>query len=294
MAVESVELSATQTIAAAKLAKIKTTFEEQGYCILKGALPGDVVEGFKRAMMRLSDECLAQSLAEGKIKNLHTDKPFETRFIHVAQECQEAAPPTFRNPLHQPEVFPFLLSPVLLDIAEAFLGGEIRIYPNYMCRPKLPGDERTLIWWHQDAQYTASHKLGNVEELRTVNLWSPLLPAHREHGCMQFAPGTHKLGLVPYHQKGIHLEIDNDVLKPYIDKAVDVELEPGDVVLFHNMLFHQGLPNVSDRIRWSVDWRFQDATQPTLRPFEGHMARSRKNPKLQVRDTAHWAELKFR
>src|SRR3954462_12334349 len=104
---------------------------------------------------------------------------------------------------------------------------------------------------------------------------------------MQFAPKTHKLGLVPYHVKGIHLEIDNAALQPYLDKAIDIELEPGDVVIFHNMLFHQGLPNVSKTIRWSVDWRFQDATQPTLRPFNGHVARSRKNPESQVLDAAH-------
>jgi phytanoyl-CoA hydroxylase len=292
MSSTSVEMGTA--VSAEKLAKIKATFEEQGYCILKGVLPGEVVDGMIRAMMRLTDERLATFKAEGKVTDLHEDKPFATRLIHVAKECLEAAPAAFREPLHLPEVFPFLLNSSLLDIAEMFLGGEVRIYPNYMCRPKMPGDERTLIWWHQDAQYTANHKQqGNVEDLRTVNLWSPLLPARREHGCMQFAPKTHKLGLVPYHQKGIHLEIDNDALKPYLDQAVDIEVDPGDVVIFHNMLFHQGMPNLSDRIRWSVDWRFQDATQPTMRPLNGHVVRSRSNPAAAVRDAAHWAELKF-
>ncbi|MBI4550847.1 MAG: hypothetical protein HY710_01120 [Candidatus Latescibacteria bacterium] len=59
------------------------------------------------------------------------------------------------------------------------------------------------------------------------------------------------------------------------------------------MLFHQGLPNRSKTVRWSMDWRYQDATQPTLRKEHGHLARSRQRPEQEVKSADEWARLAF-
>jgi phytanoyl-CoA hydroxylase len=284
-------------IEAEALQRIRRSFADEGFVILKGIIPPDAVAGARETLMRLSEERLARFLAERRITDMRSELPFETRLISVAKECAEAVPNFFREELHAPGMFPFLLERRLIDIARSFLGEEIRIYPNYMARPKLPDDERMLICWHQDAAYTDAFKMkGEVVSnlLRTVNLWSPLVPARRANGCMQFIPGSNKLGLVPYHSyHDIHLKIDDSALAPLLHHAVDIELDPGDVVLFDNLIFHQGLPNTSDTIRWSVDWRFQDATQPTLRPQNGHLVSSRRDPSAVVRDEWDWARRVF-
>ncbi|MEW6754992.1 MAG: hypothetical protein AB1505_29010 [Candidatus Latescibacterota bacterium] len=46
-------------------------------------------------------------------------------------------------------------------------------------------------------------------------------------------------------------------------------------------------------MRWSADWRYQDATQPTLREQKGHLARSRQHPERTVRSAEEWARLAF-
>ena len=183
----------------------------------------------------------------------------------------------------------------MLDVAEAILGPEVRFYPNYTARPKLPRHEASLVLWHQDAGYTAADRtstrsLGGLTaaDLSMVNVWSPLVPARAENGCMQFIPGTHKLGVVDHVQREHYLEIIEDQIKPRLAEAVDVVCGPGDVVLFSNLLFHCGRPNVTDTVRWSLDWRYQDATQPTLRPQQGHLARSRAHPERVVRDAGQW------
>jgi ectoine hydroxylase-related dioxygenase (phytanoyl-CoA dioxygenase family) len=130
--------------------------------------------------------------------------------------------------------------------------------------------------------------------LRMVNVWTPLVPARVENGCMQFIPGTHKLGAVPHEQREHYLEIKREHLEPRLSQAVSIEMDPGDIVLFHNMLFHQGLPNRSKTIRWSLDWRYQDATQPTLRKENGHIARSQKHPERAVKSAEEWGGLTFR
>jgi ectoine hydroxylase-related dioxygenase (phytanoyl-CoA dioxygenase family) len=112
---------------------------------------------------------------------------------------------------------------------------------------------------------------------------------------MQFIPRTHKLGVVPHERKNkFYLEIAEDHLQRYLNQAIDIPLEPGDVVLFSNLLFHRGLPNSSNSIRWSCDGRYQDSRQPTLRSEVGHIARSRTNSESSVRDADHWSRLSFR
>ena len=110
---------------------------------------------------------------------------------------------------------------------------------------------------------------------------------------MQFVPGTHKLGIVPHVRCQYYLEIVDKEFTRFFDKAVSIELDPGDIVLFSNLLFHQGLPNRSKMIRWSLDWRYQDATQPTLRREKGHVARSRKCPASAVKNVEEWVSLVF-
>ena len=210
-------------------------------------------------------------------------------------------PSHLRSELHWPGMFALFFDRQLLDIVENLLGAEIRLYPNYTVRPKLPDHSATQVLWHQDAGYTASGKHGDdpnadsmtVDQLRMINVWSPLVPARPENGCMQFIPKSHLLGVVSHATKEYYLEIVEHELQPRLNDAVDIAVDPGDVVMFSNMLFRMGRPNRSHIVRWSCDWRYQDATQSTMRSNRGHIARSRSNPSAAVRDPEHWASLSF-
>ncbi len=270
--------------------ELKETFDRQGYILLRGFLEPGVVRQAREAMNTLVDREAAKLTAAGKCRDPLPDAPFETRFMQLYADCPEAAPNMFRPELHLPGLFPLFFHPRLLDTVELFLGPEIRLYPNYTARPKLPDNVRTLVLWHQDGGYTEGHS----ETLRMVNVWTPLVPANVQNGCMEFVPGTHKLGKVPHVPKEYYLEIAEEYLAPRRQEAIAVEADPGDVVLFHNLLFHRGLPNHSQQIRWSLDWRYQDATQPTLREQEGHLARSRNHPEQTVQSAEEWANRTFR
>ena len=138
--------------------------------------------------------------------------------------------------MHLAGLFDLFFNPGLLDVVEVLLGPEIRLYPNYTARPKFPEWKGTEVLWHQDGGYTerGSGSKEGVELQRMVNVWSPLVPARVENGCMQFVPGTHKLGSVPHESREYYLEIARESLDPYVEAAIDVELDPGDVVLFQN------------------------------------------------------------
>jgi ectoine hydroxylase-related dioxygenase (phytanoyl-CoA dioxygenase family) len=270
-------------------ADARQSFDTQGYVVLRDFVEADVLAQVRGALQTLVDRQAERLLAEGKIQDPLAAAPFETRLAQLYATFLEEAPKQFRPELHLPGLFPLFFHPRLLDIVETVLGPEIRLYPNYTARPKLPDHAGTLVLWHQDGGYTGDQ----ADTLRMVNVWTPLVPATTENGCMEFIPGTHRLGIVPHESRKHYLEIAEDYLAPRRQEAVAIELDPGDIVLFHNLLFHRGLPNRSQTIRWSLDWRYQDATQPTLRKEHGQIARSRSHPETAVSSTEAWASLSF-
>lgn len=269
--------------------QIRQHFETQGYIILRDFLEPELLGPARAEMDKLVDRQAEKLLAAGTIDDPLANEPFETRLYQLYERCLDQAPKQFRRELHLPGLFPLFFHPRLLDVVEIFLGGEIRLYPNYTVRPKLPDWDGTRVLWHQDGGYTQ----GQVDTLRMINVWSPLVPACTANGCMEFIPGTHTLGAVPHEKRAHYLEIAREHLEPRLSQAVAIELDPGDVVLFHNLLFHQGLPNRTKAVRWSLDWRYQDAAQSTLRPHHGHTARSRIAPATAVRSPEQWANLRF-
>ena len=275
---------------------LRRQFDDQGYVKLVGFLDTDVVAQARAAMADLVEARAQELVAAGTIASAMREEPFETRFFRLYESHLDDAPKSFRRELHLPGLFDLFFNPGLLDVVEALLGPEIRLYPNYTARPKLPEWKGTEVLWHQDGGYTEQIEgaKGSVELQRMVNVWTPLVPARAENGCMQFVPGTHKLGSVPHESREYYLEIARETLDSHVQDAVDVELDPGDVVLFQNLLFHRGQPNHSREIRWSFDWRYQDLRQPTLRKEEGHVARSRSRPESAVTSAAEWASLTFR
>lgn len=273
---------------------LQEQFDEQGYVILKSVFSPAVLDAVRKEMAYLVDRVADQRVTEGKIPHRFEGEPFETRLFKLFENQIDDAPTSFRRELHLSGLFDLFFHSHVLDLVEQFLGSEIRLYPNYTARPKLPEWKGTEVLWHQDGGYTAtSSGSSGVRDLRMVNVWAPLVPAREHNGCMQFAPGTHRLGVVPHEKRQYYLEISADQLNRHAQKPVSIELDPGDVVLFHNLLFHCGLPNHSRTIRWSCDWRYQDANQPTMREQKGHLARSRKHPDQVVKTATDWASRVF-
>jgi hypothetical protein len=275
-------------------AAFRHQFEKEGFVILRRFLEPAVVESVKGAAAALVDELAAGLVASGAIPETFRAEPFETRIARLFERNMDGAPKQFRENLHLSGMFPLFFHRGLLDLVEGMLGPEIRLYPNYTVRPKLPEWKGTEVLWHQDGAYTKDWTTdAPVATMSMVNVWTPLVPARVENGCMEFIPGTHRLGVVRHEDRTYYLEIAEEELAPRRAQTVPIELDPGDIVVFHNLLFHCGLPNHARTVRWSVDWRYQDARQPTHRPKQGHLARSAAHPDLVVHSAEEWARLTF-
>lgn len=274
---------------------LQEQFDEQGYVILKGVFAPTILDGVKKELELLVDIEADNLIASGRVTDRFASASFETRLFRLYENNLDIAPTSFRRELHLSGMYDLFFHSRVLDLVSQFLGTEVRLYPNYTVRPKLPEWEGTEVLWHQDGGYTAGlADARGVRDMKMVNVWAPLVPATTHNGCMEFVPGTHKLGVVPHEKRQYYLEIAPDKFSQYASQGtVAIEMDPGDVVLFHNLLFHRGLPNLSEKIRWSCDWRYQDANQPTLRKEKGHLARSRKTPEDVVQNAEDWASRKF-
>lgn len=130
--------------------------------------------------------------------------------------------------------------PRILDAVECILG------PNILCWTttffvKRPGD-RTYVSWHQDATYWG------LSGTRVCSAWLAFTPSTRASGCMRMIPGSHgepmphadtfdEKNLLSRGQE-IAVEVDDD-------RAVDIELEPGQMSLHHVRVAHGSSPNAS-------------------------------------------------
>ena len=131
--------------------EIIESFLEQGFAIIHDVLEDLCVEDLKHDCEILVDRLAKKRLEEGKLTDLFTDSPFENRLIRLFENSPNEVPTIFRPELHLEGFYTLFAHPRLLEIAKQILGSEIRIYPNYSVRPKLPENKRTEVPWHQDA-----------------------------------------------------------------------------------------------------------------------------------------------
>jgi hypothetical protein len=297
--------------------------EHDGYLVLRGMLPQETVAAARGVCEKIVDGLAAKLLAEGKIADLMEGEPFERRLAKLYEAHPEEAPTIFREELHAEGAKCLFFNGTLLDTVERILNtSEVRLYPNYALYPKMPQGaasatpaaaaddaDPSLQRWHAGRMVPSDAHTG--DEVREavngmINAWTPLVSTTKANGCIRVIPRSHMLDVValqPARTQNVYqkareegyLEANGGAVTRFIRdgnfEVVDLELEPGDVLLFKQRLVHSGRPNRTDTVRWSFDWRYQDAALPTLREEQGHIARSEAQPHAVVRDGRHWATL---
>ena len=98
------------------------------------------------------------------------------------------------------------------------------------------------------------------------------------------------VGRTPAAFDGQPSGIDPTTLATAGGTPVDVAMRRGDVLLFNSLLPHVGLPNDSDRIRWSIELRFQASGTPTGRVVHPEVVVRSANPENVQRSYIEWSE----
>lgn len=105
--------------------------------------------------------------------------------------------------------------------------------------------------WHQDASY---FRVSDPHLI--IGVWIALDAASRENGCMEVIPGSHLDGPAVHVPE---VDVNQCTIRPdllRLSDRVQIELSPGDALIFHPLLHHYTAPNRSDRRRRAVQFHF--------------------------------------
>jgi 1-deoxypentalenic acid 11beta-hydroxylase len=218
---------------------LEARFEEDGYLFFRGLL--DLVDEVKRDFV-------------GALQRMGAAKPGVSEPISTGMKLEQIDDAEFYG---APSVEALFASGHNLQLFKLIFGESVFVFRSPTVRYALPDDPEHVSPPHQDYFFVRINR-----SFRT--LWIPLMDIDEEVGGLAIAPGSHKRGLVDHveadhvysyvfrgrKQMGIPLE---EVPKPWLT----AEYHAGDLLVFHNLMVHWALPNMSDRIRLSIDNRCQ-------------------------------------
>jgi hypothetical protein len=187
---------------------------------------------------------------------------------------------------HSDDFLGFGTDPGLGVILRQLLGPDVLMWGSQLfCKPSSIG---MAIPWHQDGEYWPIRPLANV------SAWIAIDPATRENGCLRVIPGSHRDGLRPHVlDSRENLALDQTVAPEHLDEdsAVDLELEPGQLVLFNVYLMHGSNANTSGKRRAGLVYRYMpstslfDRSMPDKTNSSGHHVMYQKRPIYQILGT---------
>lgn len=225
---------------------LRQRMHEDGYLFIRSLLPGEILEALRLAFLKTAREAgwaRADTPPEDGIADLNgfCVEP-EAAYMDVYADMY--AIEAFHELQHHPNV---------VRLLECMAGEPILPHPRIIARTIFPQREAYTTPAHQDfipIQGTAE----------TYTAWIPLSELPAEMGGLQVAAGSHRHGVYDFKPAlgagGI------EITDPLEGAWVNSPFEQGDVLFFHSMLVHKGLPNRSDRLRMSIDARYQRTSDP--------------------------------
>ena len=230
-------------------------FEDEGYLHIPEVIDPGCCDGLIEQIGGAVETMTRQLHDDGRITNLHEDAPFDTRWQKVLDDLGEEQPlRSWNRQVWGRQVYDLISHRGLVDVAASLLGPDVVVGGNFWVRPKVPGDMRTTIPWHQDSNYFGE----DTAELKVLSVWLPLVDVNADNGCLQLIGGSHKWGL-----QASEYDEEHKARKPAEGfdpttrgEAKTIDMKVGDVLVFTNLTYHRSLMNVSDHTRWSIDLRF--------------------------------------
>ncbi|CAG7625689.1 phytanoyl-CoA dioxygenase family protein [Paenibacillus allorhizosphaerae] len=267
-------------------------FQTKGFLIAEDVLTDNDLQPVIDEINRTVEERAQALYAQGKIRDLHTEEPFERRFLLLQKQCPEIGKAFDIMHLRGKAMFDFLKNENLLDIVECLLGSEIMCNPIQHLRAKLPVDptaERVSSFenvpWHQDAAVT----LEEADPSEIITFWMPLVDATAETGCMELMRDVFKGGLIKHQAAGGTMIVPE--LMPKVQPTIG-ECRKGGMVIMNKYTPHRGTTNRSNIIRWSLDLRYHKTGAASGRPFHpSFVVRSKSHPDSVLNDHEEWCRL---
>jgi hypothetical protein len=267
-------------------------FQDDGFLIVRDFFRREQLAPVIDWINGLVDDLAQRLYAAGKIHDQHVNEGFYTRLTKLEEQFPGAAVLIhIQGVLGQP-LANLWSSPELLDMLEQILGPEIAGHPVWNLRSKTPLNPLATVPWHQDTAYLAP----GAEQTLQPTAWIPFIDAESVNGTLEVLRGGHRGGQVfrhrpersQGHQKSWYLRIADEDLPQ--GEIVTCEMPMGSLLLINQLIPHRSTENYSDKIRWSVDLRWQRPHEPSgfEQVKECILMRTARDPHYQI-DWTTWA-----
>ena len=226
--------------------ELQARMQRDGYLFIRGLLPADVLESLRLELLEIARDA-------GWVQS---DRPLEEAVAELNGFCVEPEPdymqvyglmyalPAFHALQHHPK---------LVGLFERMVGETVMPHPRAIGRTIFPQREAFTTPPHQDfipIQGTPD----------TYTAWIPLSDIPPESGGLQIASGSHRRGV--YEFRPAMGAGGMAVTDPLEGAWVNSPFKQTDVLIFHSMAVHKGLPNRSELLRMSMDYRYQKVSEP--------------------------------
>lgn len=225
---------------------LQKRMERDGYLFISGLLPGETVEQLRLKQLKIA-------LEEGWV---NADAPLEDGVADLNGFGVEPEPEYMRVMGRMTSLQGFYAlaqHPDLIGMFERMLGESVLPHAKVIGRCLFPQREAFTTPPHQDYVFIR----GTAE---TYTAWIPLQDLPPEMGGLQIAAGSHKNGIFDYKPAlgaggmGINESLEGS--------WVNSPFTQGDVLIFHSMVVHKGVPCTGKRLRLSIDARYQRLSEP--------------------------------
>lgn len=236
---------------------LQARWGRDGYLFLRGIIdPVLIAQSRERFREALAAEGLIDPAVEAPV---WTGAAPKTR-----RPCDVIGKTVFDNVIAQPR-FRSLLADLL---------GEAPVWlPIIAHRSALPSGpvsegQDVVQGRHQDGYFN--------EGMDIDNCWIPMMDISRANGGLAVAVGQHKRGYIHDSASPPRYPIPADAIPSESWRTTD--FREGDVLLFQRATPHTGLPNQTDVVRLSIDFRFAGVSAPkpiigTVTKLEGPAVR---------------------
>lgn len=256
--------------------RLEAFFHAEGYLLLRGVFPTDLAA-------ELCAQVIAGLEAQGALRTGSDQNQIQLPDADIDV-----------NALQQGIDLPLLWNnEALKDFAAFLLGGPTFTWRSVVFRTIARGRDATRAVPHQDGYFSDVN-----HDFRTF--WTPLAPVTRETGGLAVVPRSHLGGMAATvlsesrMSNGGTFNPDKDdptvqrndrfrTIAPELmngEWATAGDLQPGDLIVQHPYLIHEGRPNESDsgHLRLSMDFRVQPERSPrapaslfTVPQFRDHL-----------------------
>ncbi len=227
-------------------AALAARMRRDGYLFLPGLMPRDAIGSVQRQIGAIARDA----------GWLRRDAPVEDAAADIEGFCVDPDPTylkTLRRINRLEDYHALKHHPALVGLLEMMLGGPILPHPRVLMRNIFPARDEFTTKAHQD--------FPNVQGTTEVyTAWMPLIDCPMDVGPLQVAVGSHTSGVYEFGIAGGAGGIE--VKDPLQGTWASSGFAAGDVLLFHSMLVHKGVPNHSNKLRMSMDVRYQLVSEP--------------------------------